>query len=114
MFDQTVTVYHRIDAGQRDRWIPILLKNAYFRKAAGINAGSQSEAKSLESTLIVRAADWNENIAGGDYVVPGQCEQTEFVGSAAAILIPLGGLKIESVSDNSYANDMGNYLVMLR
>lgn len=114
MFNQTVTVYHRTDADSRDRWTPILLENVYFRKASGINAGSRSEAKALESTLIVRAADWNEAITEGDYVVPGRCERAEFSGSAAAILIPLGGLKIESVSENSYCIDMGNYSVVLK
>lgn len=114
MFNQTVTVYHCTHADPRDRWTPILLENVYFRKASGINAGSQSEAKSLESTLIVRAGGWNEDITEGDYVVPGCCEQPEFSGSAAAVLVPIGGLKIESVSENAYCSDMGNYSVVLK
>ena len=114
MFNQTVTVYHCTHADPRDRWTPILLEGVYFRKASGINAGSQSEAKSLESTLIIRAVDWNENITEGHYVVPGRCGQSEFSGSAAAVLVPLGGLKIESVSENAYCSDMGNYSVALK
>lgn len=114
MFNQTVTVYHRTDADPRDMWTPILLENVYFRKASGINAGSQSEARSLESTLVVRAADWSEAITEGDYVVPGRCGQSEFSGSAAAVLAPLGGLKIESVSENAYCSDMSNYSVVLK
>lgn len=114
MFNQAVTVYHRTDTDSRDRWTPILLENVYFRKASGINAGSQSEAKSLESTLIVKAVDWSEAITEGDYVVPERCGQAEFSGSAAAVLIPLGGLKIESVSENAYCSDMGNYSVVLK
>lgn len=114
MFNQTVTVYHRTDADSRDRWTPILLENVYFRKASGINAGSRSEAKALESTLIVRAVDWSEAITEGDYVVPGRCGQAEFFGSAASILLPLGGLKIESIWGNAYCSDMANYAVVLK
>lgn len=114
MFNQTVTVYHRTDADPRDKWTPILLENVYFRKASGINAGSQSEAKSMESTLIVRTVDWNENITEGDYVVPGRCGQAEFVGSAPAVLLPLGGRKIEQITANVYGSPMDNYEAILR
>ena len=114
MFRQTVTIYHRTDAAQRDLWTPILLENVYFRKTSGINAGSRSEARSLESTLIVKADDWNDDISEGDYVVPGRCQQLEFSGSGAAVLVPLGGLKIESISKNTYCSDMGNYSMVLK
>ncbi len=114
MFHQTVTVFHKTVENHRDKWTPILLEGVHFRGSTGMNAAGQSAASAPESRLIVRAAVWDARISEGDYVVSGSCDQAEFIGSAAAVLLPLGGRKIESITASVYGSEMDNYSVILK
>ena len=115
MLNQTVTVFHRREDGDRDIWSPFLIERAaQMVSVQSINTGSQREQDAPEATLRVKAGLWPHVIAPGDYVVQGACEVGEFYGSPVKALEPYGGKKIQKITGYLFGSPIDHYEVIVR